>query len=501
MKLPRSLNNWTSLIGVTVALVALFMIVFLFVISVFLKQGSSYLGLFIYIILPVFLIAGLLLIPVGMIRTIRKDKRDKKVEEPKWPVIDFNNYRQRNAFMLFGVGSMIFLLLSAVGSYEAFHFTESVEFCGKLCHKVMNPEYTAYQNSAHARVACVECHVGSGANWYVKSKLSGLYQVYAATFNTYPRPIPTPISSLRPARETCEKCHWPQKFYANQDIIEKHFLSDGNVEWDINLRMKVGPQYSALGLKEGIHWHINPNIKIEYKAGTKDRESIPWVKYTNLKTGEVYVYNTQDKEFTDEQLNEMETRVMDCMDCHNRPSHDYQTPQYFIDNGMTSGIIPKDLPDMKFVAMEALNDKFSTTDSAVQFIRNEVNKYYQDSYPEIVATDSGKALVDKAIEGIITQFERNVFPEMNVRWNAYPNHIGHIEFTGCFRCHDNLHTSDKGHIISKDCNLCHSIVAQGEPGNLEVGTVTTSLEFKHPVDIGDEWKSTLCVECHKELYP
>jgi nitrate/TMAO reductase-like tetraheme cytochrome c subunit len=501
MKLPRSLNNWISFIGATIAGVSLIIIVFLVVISIFFKQGSSYLGLFTFIILPVFLVIGLVLIPIGMLRKIKRDKRGHLVAEKKWPVIDFNNAHQRNAFMIFGVGTTIFLLISAVGSYEAFHFTESVEFCGKLCHKIMKPEYTAYQNSPHARVACVECHVGSGANWYVRSKLSGLYQVYAATFNTYPRPIPTPISNLRPARETCEQCHWPQKFYANQDVIEKHFLSEGNKEWDINLKMKVGAQYSALGLKEGIHWHINPNVRIEYKAGTKDRENIPWIKYTNLSTGEAYTYTSQDSALTEAQLNAMETRVMDCMDCHNRPSHDYKTPQYFVDNGMTAGIIPKNLPDMKFIAMEALNDKFSTTDSSEQFIRDEVSKYYKDFYSDLYETDSGKALVDMAINGIIGQFEKNVFPEMNVRWNAYPNHIGHIEFNGCFRCHDNLHVTSNGHSITKDCNLCHSIEAQGEPGNLQVGYITQSLEFIHPIDVRDKWKTILCVECHKELYP
>jgi hypothetical protein len=498
MKLPRSVNNWISLVGVTVAIVSLFMIVFLVVIATIFKQGSYYLGLVSYIILPVFLIMGLLMIPIGMIKKIRIERKGKP-EGPKWPLIDFNNYRHRNAFMIFSTGTALFLLLTAVGSYEAFHYTESVDFCGLLCHRVMQPEYTAYQNSPHARVACVDCHVGSGANWYVRSKLSGLYQVYATVFNIYPRPIPTPISNLRPARETCEECHWPQKFYAYQDVTEKHFLTDNNLEWDITLRLKVGAQYSALGLQKGIHWHINPDVKIEYKPGTEDRENIPWVRYTNRTTGKSKTFITQDSVLTEDQLHGLETRVMDCMDCHNRPSHDYKPASYFIDYGMTAGIIPKNLPDMKFIAMDALSTKFSTTDSSIQNIHDIITKYYRDFYEDLAQSDTGKILIDKAISGITSQFEKNVFPRMKVWAKEYPNHIGHIEFNGCFRCHDDQHKSDDGSVITRDCNLCHLIVAQGEPAHLEVGTIQDSLEFKHPIDISGKWKTILCAQCHKEL--
>lgn len=169
-----------------------------------------------------------------------KNFNKSKTIERKLPFIDLNRKDHRNAFLIFAAGTTIFLFISALGSYEAFHYTESTEFCGTLCHSVMNPEYTAYQNSAHAKVRCVECHVGTGADWYVKSKLSGLYQVYAVIANVYPKPIPTPIKNLRPARETCEECHWPQKFYSRQLRTEKHFLTDEkNSEWDISLIMKI----------------------------------------------------------------------------------------------------------------------------------------------------------------------------------------------------------------------------------------------------------------------
>ncbi|MFA7228845.1 MAG: NapC/NirT family cytochrome c, partial [Melioribacteraceae bacterium] len=285
IKLPHSSQNWVSLIGATIALISIFMIIFLFVIT-FTSGGGTYLGLVVYIILPGFLVLGLLMVPVGMFLKVRRDKRNHVLPTKEWPHVNLNDIRHRHAFFIFAVGTTIFLFLTAFGSYEAFHYTESVEFCGTLCHNVMIPEYTAYQNSPHARVACVDCHVGTGASWYVKSKLSGLYQVYAVTLGTIPRPIETPISNLRPARETCEQCHWPQKFYSRKLVTQRHYLTDEkNSEWDISLTMKIGAQISALGTQEGIHWHINPDVKIEYKASDNKREKIPWVRYTNLKTG------------------------------------------------------------------------------------------------------------------------------------------------------------------------------------------------------------------------
>ena len=237
LKLPNSSKNWLSIFGVTLSLISVFLIVFLWIVSATTKGGGAYLGLITFIILPSILALGLILIPIGMIYTNRR----KKSELQKWPKIDLNETKHRNAFFIFISGTLLFIFLSAIGSYEAFHITESVEFCGKLCHEVMNPEFIAYTNSPHAKVSCVECHVGEGADWYMRSKLSGLFQIYSVLFNKFPRPIPTPIHNLRPAREICEHCHWPQKFYSRTIRMERHYLRDEeNSEWDINLVMKVG---------------------------------------------------------------------------------------------------------------------------------------------------------------------------------------------------------------------------------------------------------------------
>ncbi len=499
MKLPKTAYNWTSLIGATIAIISLSMIIFLFTISLLFDKGGSYLGIFIYMVLPMFLVFGLILIPIGMWMRHKAFIKNNELKKLKWPKIDFNDPKHRNALTVFIIGSAIFLFLSSVGSYEAFHYSESVEFCGTVCHDVMEPEYVAYQNSPHARVACVECHVGEGADWYVRSKLSGMYQVYSVLFKKYATPIPTPVENLRPARETCERCHWPEKFYAQQNRLEKHFLADEqNSEWDISLQIKTGPNYSALGLQEGIHWHINPDITIEYIASSPDREEIPWVKFTNNKTGETRIYQDTENPLDEELINSSQSRTMDCMDCHNRPSHNYLSPSKFIDNALTASLISTEIPEIKLSAMGLLTSEYPTKDSALKAIRLGIESYYSDSYPEFM--DNNPVLIENAIIAIQDAYSKNIFPFMKVKWDAYPNHIGHIESNGCFRCHDDKHISDQNHIIPKDCNLCHSINAQGSPDNLERSLTFESLEFKHPVDIGEEWKATNCAECHSALF-
>lgn len=495
-KLPSSVFNWISISGAMIALISFFMITFLFIISYFLDRGSSYLGLVIYLILPVFLVAGLVLIPIGMWINHKKIKPPEK----RLPYIDLNILQHRNAFFIFVTGTVIFLFVSAIGSYEAFHYTESVEFCGTLCHTVMKPEYVAYQNSPHARVRCVECHVGEGADWYVKSKISGMYQVYAVTANVYPKPIPTPIANLRPARETCEKCHWPEKFYAYKMRSEKHFLTDeDNTEWNINLTMKIGAEHSAKGLQEGIHWHINPDVKVEFVSLDDREQEIPWVRYTNKKTGEEKVFVNEEFDFSPDMLDTLSLRTMDCTDCHNRPSHIYNPPTFFINNGMTAGTIPTDLPEFKSLAMEICEEEFSTTDSAMTYIEETVKTFYEENYPEIL--EDSPEMINKAILGFQNEYKRNIFPEMNVRWSEYPNNIGHLEFNGCFRCHNDEHSTEEGEYISKDCNLCHNISSQGPAGEMVFAESGGSLEFLHPEDIGDDWQETLCTDCHTGLNP
>jgi len=499
MKLPRSTKNWLTIIGSIIAIINFLLILVLFVISTIFNKQNTNLGLFIYIILPGFMVFGLLLIPTGMFFERRRIRKGKEQGESRLPLIDLNDKRHRNAFVIFTVSTIILLFFSTLGSFRAFHMTESVEFCGTLCHQVMEPEYTAYQNSPHANVTCVECHVGSGASWYVKSKLSGLHQVYAVTFNNYPRPVPTPLHDLRPARETCEKCHWPQKFYARTLQTNKYFLADSsNSEWDVILQMKTGPEYSGLGFNEGIHWHINPSVDIEYISDNDKRENINYVKYTNKTNGEVTIYKNVDNPVTDSVLAMGQTRTMDCIDCHNRPSHNYNSPTVYIDKALLTGSVSKKIPFVKKVAMEVLKQTFSSKDSALLMIKDSIISYYKSGYNDFYTKNSD--LIGSSITSIQNAFSQNTFPKMKVTYDVYPEHIGHLESNGCFRCHNNTFKSDNGRTITKDCNLCHSIVGQGKPGSMQLTSVREMLEFQHPVDIGTAWKEANCSECHKYLY-
>lgn len=500
MKLPQSSRNWISISGAFIAILNIVFIAFLIIITSLFDIGGAYNGLIIYIALPAFLIAGLLMIPLGMYLTNRNIKKMEKAGSDKsLPVLDFNKPATRNAAIVFVFGSIFVLLFSATGSYQAFQYTESVEFCGVLCHEVMKPEYVAYHNSSHARVACVECHVGKGASYYAKSKLSGLYQVYAVLTDVFPRPIATPISNLRPAQETCEECHWPEKFYSRQLVQNKHYLADAeNTEWDISLQMKTGPANSALGLEEGIHWHINPDTKIEYIANDSTRQEISWVKYTNLKTGEVKIFKSESFDLSEAETEAHEKRKMDCMDCHNRPSHDYKTPIKFINSAITAGNISKEIPEIKSVAMGILSKDFTSADTALAYIDSEIRKYYSANYADLYSEKP--ELFTQAIKGIQDEFQKNIFPEMGVKWSVYPNNIGHFEFNGCFRCHNDQHATTDGEVISKDCNLCHTIVAQGIPDTIQGGSIFKPLDFVHPNDEYESWKEGLCSDCHRDLY-
>lgn len=487
-----------SLAGTAIAANSLLVILVLFLFSVFSEHSNSYLGLFTYIIVPMFLVIGLLMIPLGIILKIRKKDMPSQ-DAGNWPVFNFNDSKFRKGFFSISAITMVLLVLSAMGSYEAFRITESVEFCGKLCHKVMEPEYTSYQHSPHARVACVECHVGEGAGWYMKSKLSGMYQVYSVIFKKYARPIETPLHNLRPARETCERCHWPEKFYSRKLVNIRSYLTDSaNTEWNNSLMMKIGPEFSSLGHSEGIHWHINKDFKIEYAATTWDRESIPWVKMTNLKTGEVKTFMDSENPIDQKGLDSIPVRTMDCMDCHNRPSHLYRSPTFYINNAMVSGLIPKDIPYIKKAAMEALKISYTTMDSAMTAIDSTIVGFYKENYPEIYTKEQGR--ITSAISTIQEQYKQNAFPYMRADNTRYLNHIGHLESDGCFRCHSDRHKTEKGETISRDCNLCHTIINQGATGNIAYSTTDKSLEFVHPVPIKGAWKTNFCSECHKVLY-
>ena len=499
-RLPRYAYNWISAAGALVAALALFAIVFLFIISMYLGTENPYLGILIYLILPMILVAGALLIPIGMYVHWRVWQRTGEVPFMRWPHLDLNIERHRNATIVFILGFMAFTLLGSVGTYQAYHFTESVTFCGQTCHAVMKPEFTTYQHSPHARVTCVECHVGAGAGWYAKSKMQGLYQVYAVTFNVFPRPIPTPITSLRPARETCEQCHWPQKFYGAMQRRFDHYRYDKeNTRWTLNMLLKVGSGNPATAQESGIHWHINPAVTVEYIARDEKRQDVPWVRVTDKRSGRAEVFQDSAKPLTKEQIAKAEVRKMDCMDCHNRPSHNLFPPDYVMDLEMFAGRVDPSIPQIKLATVTAMAKDYPTEKAAMEGIEREIADFYKKNHAGFYGQK--KDLVDKAIKAAQAAFRSNIFPEMKAKWSSYPNDIGHFIFPGCWRCHGGKHKSEGGKIITHNCDVCHIILSQGPGPQKEFVSSEQGLPFQHPVNVGGAEKFIGCFNCHKGVKP
>ena len=490
-RFPDILYNPISMVGAGIATVSFVMIVFLMLVDIVTAAPAPYLGIITFILLPAILILGLIIVSVGVLAERRRRHRMTGIEKPPLPRIDLNEPRQRTAFFFFSTGTIVLLLFSAVGSYRAFEFTESVQFCGTLCHEVMNPEYTTYRHSPHARVRCVDCHVGSGASWYVRSKLSGVYQIYAALFDKYPRPIPTPIKNLRPARETCEECHWPGAFLGEKRITKEYFLSDsGNSAWTLDMLLKIGSGTVAEEPRPGVHWHVSNTI-VKYIATDSILQVLPWVSLEQPGKKPI-IYVSEKNPISDEQMREAKVATVDCMDCHNRPTHIIRNPTDAVNAAMAKGSINPTLPLAKKISVQALIPNYTSEETAFDSIGIQLREYYQQNYPQIFTSRKGD--IESAVTALKAIYQENFFPYMRVDWRAYRNNIGHHNTAGCFRCHDGKHKSSDGRVISNDCQTCHVILAQGRSLAREANLF--GLPFQHPADVGDAWKTTLCSDCH-----
>ncbi|MBI4354526.1 MAG: NapC/NirT family cytochrome c, partial [Candidatus Omnitrophica bacterium] len=493
MRPPSLLRNPISFLGVAVASVSTAFGLPMMFIDMFSRRAHPYLAVVIYLVLPFVAAGGVALILLGVLWEHGRRKRRPGQAIPPLPRIDLNQPKHQALVVVTLTAIMVVIVLLSVTGYQAYHFTESVKFCGLVCHQVMKPEYTAYQHSPHARVACTQCHVGPGASWFVRSKITGAYQVYAVAFNKYPRPIGTPIKNLRPAQETCEQCHWPAKFFGAQQKTFNHYLADEtNSPWQIQMLIKVGGGDPAIGSTTGIHWHMNISNEIEYIASDERRDIIPWVRTTD-REGRVTEYLSTEQPLSPEQIAKAETRRMDCVDCHNRPSHIYYPPDRAIEQSFEAGRLDRSLPYLKREGIRLLAQPYASEREASEAILKGLAEFYQTTYPEVYHERA--AAVQQATVELQAIYARNIFPEMHVDWRAYPSHIGHLNAEGCFRCHDGLHTSREGKVITKDCNACHTILGQGPPEEL-LATSLQAQPFRHPVDVGMDVTEFKCSECH-----
>jgi nitrate/TMAO reductase-like tetraheme cytochrome c subunit len=493
-KQPSLFRNYISFAGAAVAVAGFVSIVLMFLLE-FMggeETGSNpYVGIFTYILFPSVMGFGLLLFLLGGAWERRRRHKMSPEQIGRYPVLDLNDPRRRRTFVTFLLLSFVFLFMSAFGSYRAFEHTESVQFCGQTCHSVMKPEFTAYQAGAHARVKCVECHVGPGADWYVKSKLTGAYQLYSVTFNKYPRPIKSPVHNLRPAQQTCEQCHWPAKFFGAQlKVFSRYAYDEKNTLRQTRMLINTGGGDPTTGAVAGIHWHMNIANEITYVSNDPQRQIIPWVRMKSM-DGTVREFNLEGARLKPEEVASRETRRMDCVDCHNRPAHVYVPPDRAVNESLAAGKLDASLPFIKRQAVEVLTANYQTEDEAVASIGRDLEGFYRQNYSDVYAQKPDA--VRAAVAETQRIYQTYMFPEMKTDWKTHPDNLSHFYYQGCFRCHDGKHRSDDGRVIRNECNVCHTVLDQTEGG---VKVELQDGKFRHPVNIGD-LSGMSCTACHK----
>lgn len=428
--------------------------------------ANPYVGIVGFALLPACFVLGLIVMPIGILLRRRKLRRHGAGadEVPAWPHLDFGDAHVRKMAVVVVGLTVVNAILLATSTATALNFMDSPEFCGTVCHTVMRPEHTAYQDSPHSRVKCVQCHIGPGASFAVRSKFDGLRQVWKVARGNYARPIASPVHTLRPARDTCESCHWPAKHYGDKLKVIGRFAEDeSNTPSFTALLLRTGGGAAGAGERHGgIHWwHIYADNRIRYLATDARRQDIAWVELTTP--------DGRRTEFVRDAQNppaaaaiERDARVMDCIDCHNRPTHLFLPPAKAIDAILERRPELRALPYFKREAVKAVSASYPTHDHGVAAVRSALTGFYATRYPQIVATKP--SLVAQAAAEAARAYNRTVFPEMNTSWQTHPNNLGHDDSPGCFRCHDGSMTEVKtGRTIANDCSTCHGTLVDGSP--------------------------------------
>ena len=441
--------------GISLAVVSFFLFILFEILQIVGVLDSYLIGLYYYLALPTLFVVGIALAIYGWFSY--KKETGKSAEEILSERFDRNALKGgvtgSEIFHVILVLSTVSILFLGASTIRMLHYMDEPAFCGTACHSVMDPEWTAYQESPHSRVACVQCHVGEGLGALIDSKINGTWQMISVTFDLLQRPIPTPVHQLRPARETCEKCHWPDKFYGARTKTFVHYGFDENsTPKYTNLLLKVDA--GAKAASSGIHWHVAKDNEVRYASVDDKREEIIWVE-ARQKDGSYKRY--QNKTLLDfANKDNGSVRVMDCVDCHNRVTHVYEDPSDAVDKRIRQGLLDRRLPYIKRVSLDALTSLFTTHEKANKFIATKLRNFYAKNYPLVAASESN--LIDKAIKTLQKTYRRNVHYEMNINWNSYPNHLGHRgNKEGCFRCHNPDMVDSEGNSIPHDCTMCHSI--------------------------------------------
>jgi hypothetical protein len=395
-------------------------------------------------------VIGLLLIPIGIVNERRRAARG--LAPVAWPRIDLSDSGIRRTVLILVIATLVNLGLVSFASYGAVKYTESQTFCGQACHTVMEPESVAHQSGPHARVHCVACHVGPGARGFLTAKLNGTRQLALAVTGRYHRPLPTPVENMPDVSNSCEQCHWPDRWIGDTiKVLDEHADDEANTPTKTIVRLHVGGAVAGTGNGIGIHWHMNRANHVEYVALDEQREQIPYVRVT---TSDGRVREYFGKGVTPGAIADKPRRRMDCIDCHNRPAHRFATaPEREVDAAIGTGRINAKIPFIRREAVRALRGTYTTQDVALREIERSIREATRAHLPQRVE----EADLRRAIGVTQAIYRANVFPSMNVSWGTYPNQLGHVTSMGCFRCHDEDHKTTDGVAIRQDCELCHSI--------------------------------------------
>lgn len=491
-KVPQLASNPITMLGGFLALVAFGGLVFFLGIQALQVEPSPYIGLVVYLGLPVVLATGLVLVPAGMLWEARRRAKaaQRGIGVPPALVIDFGNVRHLAGVLVFATLTVLILGVFGATGFGAVEYMESPSFCGGTCHTVMEPQYEPYKRSAHAEVNCTACHIGPGASWFVQSKLSGVKQLFAVVLDTYPKPIPAPIDHLRPARDTCEGCHWREKAYGMFLRVYRTYLPDESNSQHLRaLAFRVGTGGSELEEAGGVHWHTA--ARVWYQTVDKERQEMATVRVETDSGVEVWT-NPDVKPGTALQPE----RLMDCIDCHNRAAHKIPAPDELVDQALTAGVLDVELPYLKREALRLLGQDGSQPAAAELVSRwnsdgwfEQLSKFYEEYYPSIA--ESHAESIQTAIEQLKSISEEVAYPDMLTTWLTYSDNRGHPGLEGvnrgCFRCHTTLIKADDGERLpggvgGSGCLACHDL---GEEGPELLG--------------GDTINTPECAYCHVSI--
>jgi hypothetical protein len=399
--LSLSVVHWLTSVGVVLTTAS----AVVFLALIFQPSSNPYFGIVVFIVIPSLFVLGLLLMPLGVFVASRR-AGGYRAFMAHVPI--FETSRMSRLAWVFAFATLANAAIIALAAYHSVGYMDSKEFCGTACHSVMQPQYVRYQASAHSRVACVDCHIGSGATSFVQYKLAGVRQLIRLTTNTYHRPIPPAMNRVRPAKEICEECHSTDKVSEDRLKVIRHYGDDEkSTEKTTVLLLKVGSKIHKA--------HFNRDI--EYAGNAPDPQTISSV------TVDGKTYSAEG--FVPGDV----IRKMDCMDCHNRSGHDFETAEGAIDRAMAEGKLERSRPFARRYAVAAL---------------------------------LGKSPLGQQPAVVQQIYSANIYPSMSITWGSYPNNTGHDKFPGCFRCHDGQHSTKSGDSITQDCGACHELVAVDE---------------------------------------